>query len=90
MSMDEIKKLEDENLNEVAGGRKSEEDVARDVLLGRYGDGNERVWRLKAAGYDPVRIQRIVNRMVSGDYQDPYKNPGTGNWNPASYVDPYK
>ena len=45
-------------------GKKDIETVARDVIDGKYGNGEDRKVRLKAAGYDPAEIQRIVNRMV--------------------------
>ena len=85
---EEIKKLADEKLDSVAGGLKSNYDVARDVIEGRYGNGDERIRRLRAAGYDPFAIQNIVNQLVKNGYTDPYKNPD-GRF-PPNYVDPYK
>ena len=89
MSQENVKALSDDTLNEVAGGRQSNEAVARDVLNGRYGDGEERIRRLKAAGYDPNAIQRIVNQMVKGTYRDPYMEPKDYNKAPPAYKDPY-
>ena len=40
------------------------EPVALDVLRGVYGNGVQRKARLKAAGYDPILVQCIVNRLV--------------------------
>ncbi len=37
--------------------------VARDVMLGRYGNGPERTARLRAAGYDAELVQDIVDAM---------------------------
>ena len=34
------------------------------LIDGKYGNGEDRKVRLKAAGYDPAEVQRIVNRMV--------------------------
>lgn len=44
---------------------KSEEEVAREVAAGKWGNGKERQQRLKEAGYDYNAIQKIVNQMVS-------------------------
>lgn len=41
-------------------------DVARAVIRGEYGNGNDRVTRLKNAGYDPQSVQNEVNRLLSG------------------------
>lgn len=49
-------------LKPVAG--KSNEDVAREVLAGKWGNGAERKRRLIQAGYDYKVIQSIVNRLV--------------------------
>lgn len=45
-------------------GKKDLEAVARDVIAGKYGNGEDRKMRLREAGYDPIEVQRIVNRMV--------------------------
>ncbi len=91
MSTDEIKKLDDTTLDEVAGGKTNYE-VARDVIDGKYGNGDERIRRLRAAGYDPYAVQQIVNQMVRNGYLDPYRNPfrNPDDRFPPNYVDPYK
>lgn len=38
--------------------------VAIDVIKGKYGNGEERKKRLRKDGYDPGAVQRRVNRMV--------------------------
>lgn len=38
--------------------------VAHEVIAGRWGNGQERVDRLKAAGYDPDKIQQRVNEII--------------------------
>lgn len=38
--------------------------VALAVIAGRYGDGDERVARLKGEGYDPALIQGAVNDLL--------------------------
>lgn len=38
--------------------------VAHEVLAGRWGNGQERIDRLKTAGYDPNKIQHRVNELL--------------------------
>lgn len=45
--------------------KKSNEEVARLVIQGKYGNGQARVDKLKAEGYDPHAIQTIVNRLLN-------------------------
>ena len=45
-------------------GRKSVEEIAREVANGDWGDGEIRKARLRAAGYNPVEVQTIVNTLV--------------------------
>ena len=85
---EEMKKLEDASLDGVAGGVKSNYEVAREVMDGKYGNGDERIRRLRAAGYDPYAVQNIVNQLVKDSYRDPYTNPDRRF--PPNYVDPYK
>lgn len=47
-----------------APSRKSNETVAREVVRGDWGNGDERRRRLQAAGYDYNAVQAIVNRLV--------------------------
>ena len=84
-----IKKLEDDEVDRVAGGLKSNLEVAYDVMDGKYGNGEERVRRLRAAGYDPNAVQAIVNKLANGwRPADPYL--GTGKRaEPQPYRDPY-
>lgn len=35
-----------------------------DVIAGKYGNGQERVEKLKKAGYDPDKVQEAVNKML--------------------------
>lgn len=86
MSENEIKAVSEEQLDEVAGGRKSDLAVAYDVLNGKYGNGEERIRRLRLAGYDPAAIQSLVNALVKNNGRDPYMDPP----GPAvTYKDPY-
>lgn len=43
--------------------RKSNEEIAKEVLDGKWGNGVERKSRLTAAGYDYSAIQKIVNNL---------------------------
>ena len=38
--------------------------VARDVINGKYGNGQDRINKLKAEGYDPNVVQAEVNRLL--------------------------
>ena len=41
------------------------EQVASEVIKGMWGNGSDRYYRLKKAGYDPDAVQRLVNKMLS-------------------------
>lgn len=43
---------------------KTVHDIALDVLKGWWGNGEERKRKLTQAGYDPVAVQREVNRIL--------------------------
>lgn len=45
-------------------GKKSINQIAKEVIAGKYGDGPERIKKLKAAGYDPYEVQKVVNNML--------------------------
>ena len=45
---------------------KTTDEIAREVIRGQWGAGDERVRRLTAAGYDYNTIQTRVNEMLSG------------------------
>lgn len=44
--------------------KKSVTEIAKEVIQGKWGNGDERRKRLKAAGYDPDEIQKQVNKML--------------------------
>lgn len=46
--------------------QKSNEEIADEVIAGKWGVAPERYERLRAAGYDPVVIQSIVNEKMAG------------------------
>ena len=77
--MSDIEKLNDSKLDEVSGGAKSELTIAYEVIDGKWGNGQDRINRLRAAGYDPYAIQSIVNYLLKQpqrynipNYRDPY------------------
>lgn len=39
--------------------------VAQEVIDGKWGSGDERKRRLRAAGYDPDQVQKLVNSMLT-------------------------
>ena len=43
---------------------KSNEEIAKEVILGLWGNGKDRNSKLKASGYDPDAIQKIVDTKV--------------------------
>lgn len=53
---------------EPAPAKKSNEEIATEVINGQWGNGDDRKKRLSDAGYDYQAVQDIVNRrMISGD-----------------------
>lgn len=44
--------------------RKTNEQIALEVIEGKWGNGSERVQKLTASGYDAKAIQKIVNTML--------------------------
>ena len=48
----------------VAASNKSLEDVAKEVIAGKWGNGADRKNRLTQAGYNYSEVQAIVNRLV--------------------------
>ena len=57
-------------VNELLGGqkkapaKKSNKTIAQEVIAGKWGNGDDRKKRLKAAGYDYNAIQALVNKMI--------------------------
>ena len=45
-------------------GKKSVETVTKEVLAGKWGNGEDRKKRLQAAGYDYGAVQRKVNELM--------------------------
>ena len=46
--------------------KKSVETVAKEVLNGKWGVGDARKAKLKAAGYNPDEVQAAVNKLIAG------------------------
>lgn len=44
--------------------KKSVEEIAKEVIDGKWGNGDERISRLKKAGYDPDAVQKKVNELL--------------------------
>ena len=44
--------------------KKSNETIANEVIQGKWGNGQDRVNKLKSAGYDYNAIQAIVNKKL--------------------------
>ena len=51
--------------------KKSNEEIAQEVIDGKWGNGAERKQKLTDAGYDYNAIQKIVNEMLSVDKPQP-------------------
>jgi hypothetical protein len=46
---------------------KTNQEIAQEILAGKWGNGAERRERITAAGYNYNDVQSIVNAMVYGD-----------------------
>ena len=49
----------------VEPAKKSIDEIAKEVIAGKWGNGTVRKSRLKKAGYDPVAVQKRVNELSS-------------------------
>lgn len=52
---------------------KSVAEIAKEVLQGKWGNGNDRITRLTNAGYNPTTVQNEVNKLVSTPAPKPTK-----------------
>lgn len=52
--------------------KKSDTEIAKEVIEGKWGNGYERKSRLVKAGYDYTKIQEIVNTLVGGKTDEIY------------------
>lgn len=61
----EVQAEVEKHLNKsTASSKKTNEQIAREVIAGKWGNGTERQNKLRAAGYDPKEIQKLVNKLV--------------------------
>ncbi|WP_218944394.1 N-acetylmuramoyl-L-alanine amidase [Bacillus cereus] len=51
--------------NSTSTPNKTNEQIADEVINGKWGNGEDRKNRLRAAGYDPAVIQALVNKKLS-------------------------
>lgn len=63
--VDYTAEVKPEPVPEVKPVKKSNEEVAKEVINGKWGNGNERKQKLEAAGYDYKVVQTIVNQLCS-------------------------
>jgi N-acetylmuramoyl-L-alanine amidase len=54
-----------------ASKKKSNTEIAQEVIDGKWGNGEERKQRLTAAGYDATKVQAEVNKMLKGETAKP-------------------
>lgn len=52
---------------ETAPSKKSVDEVAREVIAGKWGNGQDRFNRLKNAGYNADEVQKKVNELLSNN-----------------------
>lgn len=50
------------------------EEIAKQVIAGKWGNGADRKARLTSAGYDPIRVQSEVNLLLSNGQVKPVKS----------------
>lgn len=74
---------------------KSNQEIALEIMAGKWGNGVDRRNRITAAGYDYTAVQTIVNVLVRDGYTPPVEpepaqapqpsNPLRVEFNPAEY-----
>ena len=52
------------DISKTASAAKSVEELAKEVISGKWGNGADRKNRLQAAGYDYAAVQRKVNELL--------------------------
>lgn len=62
----DLKNMTDTSLESVVGGASADYLAALDVMDGKYGDGEDRIRRLTAAGYNYQAVQHLVNGLAKG------------------------
>ena len=59
-----VKYVADAAQTKPQGTKKSVDEVAHEVINGQWGNGADRMTRLRNAGYDPNEVQKRVNEIV--------------------------
>lgn len=71
-------------------GKKSNDVIASEVIAGLWGNGSTRVSKLKAAGYDPVAIQKLVDQKLGVKPSQPSKPKGVTFYAENATFTPYQ
>ena len=58
--------------------KKSIATVAKEVIAGKWGNGDDRVQKLKDAGYNPTEVQKKVNELLKSKEKTPAKTLKVG------------
>jgi hypothetical protein len=53
--------------NSSTGKKKSNTEIAKEVIAGKWGNGDERKKKLKAAGYDYTAVQKEVEKQLAAN-----------------------
>jgi hypothetical protein len=56
---------------------KNEDEIAKEIIAGKWGNGAERKQRLIEAGYDYNAVQKIVNQMLNANKPKPVEDKNT-------------
>lgn len=59
------KGAEEEKTEEAETTKKTNEEIAKEVIEGKWGNGENRKKKLKEAGYSYTKIQKLVNKLLS-------------------------
>lgn len=59
------------NKSKPKSSKKSNDTIAKEVMAGKWGNGETRKSKLKAAGYNPSTIQNLVNKLSGGSPAKP-------------------
>jgi hypothetical protein len=65
-----------DKIEKSASTLKSIEEVAKEVLDGKWGNGEDRKKALISSGYNPVEVQKMVNQLLSAPVSPPSIKPG--------------
>lgn len=61
-----VQNIINQRLSGQQSAKKSEAQIVQEVIDGKHGNGEERKNKLRSMGYDPDRIQRLVNEKILG------------------------